>query len=619
MKSKEWCFLALILLLSFWLVSCGGNGGGGDDDAAGVDDDIGDDDNDASDDDAGNDDATDDDNITDDDSTDDDSAEDDTAIDDDTADTTPPEFDGLQSAIPDDSGNIILNWNAATDESLPITYDIYLGTQSGEENFSAPLAITSDLTYTAADLNICESYFFVVRAKDAVGNEDANVIEKSAKPVNYHCNLSPEERLIWTFSAPGGPFNIETLGWINDVDGDGVPDVILESYDSRANGPNPGDHLFCLSGATGEIIWSARPANELGYGSGGWGDQCLNRSPDLNGDGFDDVLFGSAWGDRAAYAISGKNGSILWYFDSYSNPASPGSGWVYEIQSVPDITGDGVPEAAFALGSDNNSAYLVDGATGSVLWRLAASNDALESLAVLNDVNGDQVPDIAFGGGDTEETRVFCVSGNSNNIGTVLWDRDTLSSNYTMTTIRDVNDDGADEVVVGVWSYYSVPCRVMALSGKDGIPLWTYLGLDFNPPMRIVNIGDVDGDGFDDVAVSSWAEFIVAISGKTGNELWKAGTGISGDDVWAVDVIDDITGDGKKDVVAGSFSSLVYSVNGVTGQILWSYDTGDSKVLSVRGIPDVTGNCVPDVIAGTQALNQGDAGMGTVFLLEGCK
>ena len=547
-----------------------------------------------------------------------DTSDDDTG-DDDTNDTEPPQFDGLQSATPDPNGNIVLSWNAATDESTPITYNIYMSTESGGQDFSDPVASTEDLSYTVSDLEICVEYFFVVRAEDAAGNEDTNTVEKSAKPVVYECNYSDEERVVWTFSVPWGPFDIETITWINDVDGDDIPDVVVESPQCR-DAFNPGDHLFCLSGATGEVIWSTRPQNEAGAGSGGWGDKCLNRSPDLDGDGYDDVLFGSAWGDRTAYAISGIDGSIIWRFDSYTNPASPASGWVYEIQPVPDITGDGVPEATFCLGSDNDSAYLVNGATGELIWRLTASSDAVESLAVLNDVNGDDVPDIAFGGGDIYEDRVFCVSGYSpNTVGQVIWSQHNLNSNWTMTSIGDINGDGAREVIVGALPYYGTPARVIAHSGADGSVLWTYTGLGYSWPVRFANLGDVDGDGYDDIAVASWANFVVVISGASGDELWRVSTEVADDDVWAVDAVDDITGDGLKDVVAGSFSSLVFTVDGATGDVIWGYDTGDSKVLTVRGIPDVTGDCVPDVVAGTQNLQTGDAGRGTVFLLEGCK
>ena len=83
----------------------------------------------------------------------------------------------------------------------------------------------------------------------------------------------------------------------------------------------------------------------------------------------------------------------------------------------------------------------------------------------------------------------------------------------------------------------------------------------------------------------------------------------------ALDRVDDVTGDGVPDVVAGSFDSYVGIFDGKDGTVVWSFDTGEAKVMTVRGTPDMTGDCVPDVIAGTQ--DSGDGG-GTTFLLNGC-
>ena len=213
------------------------------------------------DDDDDNDDATPDDDVTDDDTSDDDTGDDDSGDDDvgddDAAETDPPEFDGLESATADDRGNVVLAWDAAGDASLPVTYNVYMATESGGQDFGSPLDTTQELEYTVADLSICEEYFFVVRAADANGYEEANTVEHSAVPVNYHCDYSPAERLVWTFSVTWGPYDIETLGWINDVNDDGVADVLVESYDGRAFGSNPDEHVFCLSGATGAAIITA--------------------------------------------------------------------------------------------------------------------------------------------------------------------------------------------------------------------------------------------------------------------------------------------------------------------------------------------------------------------------
>ncbi|GAB4185277.1 MAG: hypothetical protein Kow00108_22760 [Calditrichia bacterium] len=96
-------------------------------------------------------------------------------------DTDPPVFSGLQTAETGaESGTVDLMWNEATDPSLPIAYQIYQSQSSGNYDYSNPIAITTQLNITISGLNEGETYFFVVRAKDAAGNVDGNEVERSA-------------------------------------------------------------------------------------------------------------------------------------------------------------------------------------------------------------------------------------------------------------------------------------------------------------------------------------------------------------------------------------------------------------------------------------------------------
>ena len=95
-------------------------------------------------------------------------------------DRTPPEFAGLQTAVAQTGGTAVLTWNGADDPSLPITYQVWMASASGEQGFNTlPIAETQDLevTITGLPTGAAESYF-VVRARDAEGNRDANEIEK---------------------------------------------------------------------------------------------------------------------------------------------------------------------------------------------------------------------------------------------------------------------------------------------------------------------------------------------------------------------------------------------------------------------------------------------------------
>jgi hypothetical protein len=96
-------------------------------------------------------------------------------------DTIPPTFAGLQTCDPGAlDGEIDLGWNPATDIHTPITYNIYQATASGGQNFDVPTFSTSSTSHTVSGLVNGNTYYYVVRAEDAYGNEDDNTVERSA-------------------------------------------------------------------------------------------------------------------------------------------------------------------------------------------------------------------------------------------------------------------------------------------------------------------------------------------------------------------------------------------------------------------------------------------------------
>ena len=77
-----------------------------------------------------------------------------------------------------------LSWPAATDPVTPssaIVYDIFFAAAPGAENFSSPTWTTAPgATAYSGNLATSGSAYFVVRARNQVGHEDANTVEKLA-------------------------------------------------------------------------------------------------------------------------------------------------------------------------------------------------------------------------------------------------------------------------------------------------------------------------------------------------------------------------------------------------------------------------------------------------------
>ncbi len=394
--------------------------------------------------------------------------------------------------------------------------------------------------------------------------------------------------LLW--SAPGDD-NAACLRSISDINSDGINEIVV-GHDIFQDGHN----LFCYSGAsngTGTIVWSLETT---GGASGGyfWGDECLSPGSDTDGNGYPNILAGLAGGGRFAASYDGADGSLIWQFDTYNEPAS---GWVYSIRELGDVNGDTVSDIIFGCGSDNDHAYCIDGSSAGtspvVLWQLALP-DACFSVSPIADVNEDGKPDALISSGDADGHHVYCVSGGSIGAATVLWPYDAGSSVHSVTSCSDTNGNGAEDFVAGTWGN-GIRCG----DGKTGQELWFNL-MSGTYCMMLRRLADVSGDGIDEIIAGTWDNAVYLLNGSTGSILWQTPTGsLNGGDVWTVSAMNDIDGDGLQEVLAGSFDTRAYCLSGTDGAILFDYLTGN-RVFSVFPGGDLNGDGITEMMAGTQ-------------------
>jgi hypothetical protein len=106
-------------------------------------------------------------------------------------DRTPPVFAGVTRAVactpgpqrPGETTPYTLSWHAASDNVTPaadIVYDIYFSTTPGGEDYTRPAWITAPgvTSFRTPGLPSHGDAYFVARARDAAGNEDANTNEQ---------------------------------------------------------------------------------------------------------------------------------------------------------------------------------------------------------------------------------------------------------------------------------------------------------------------------------------------------------------------------------------------------------------------------------------------------------
>lgn len=187
-----------------------------------------------------------------------------------TLDKTAPKFDGVQkSSVLGTS--IKLLWNDATDnfdKAPSIAYRVYQSKTKGSYDFTKPFATTLPGTteFTASALDVSTVYSYVVRAVDSAGNEDANLVELSAKTA-ASADITPPVFAGLT-AATGTSATTINLTWTSATDDFSPKDGIF--YDIYA-ATSPGAYDFkspaasTLGGATSFIMKGLLPKQTVYY------------------------------------------------------------------------------------------------------------------------------------------------------------------------------------------------------------------------------------------------------------------------------------------------------------------------------------------------------------------
>lgn len=172
-----------------------------------------------------------------------------------------------------------------------------------------------------------------------------------------------EEQAGWSVAAAG------------DIDGDGHPDVAVGAPSASPEGRHQAGSVFVLSGANGSLIRrldGPEPGLAFGFAVAG--------GRDVDGDGVPDLLVGAIGASPggmpcagSAFLIAGATGQILRRLDG---PA-PGASFGYAVLLAPDLDGDGVPELVVgAPGMDRpgrpmaGAAFVYSGRTGTEKFRI---------------------------------------------------------------------------------------------------------------------------------------------------------------------------------------------------------------------------------------------------------
>ncbi len=374
-----------------------------------------------------------------------------------------------------------------------------------------------------------------------------------------------------------------------DLDGDGVPDIVAGGQqDAAATGI-----ALALSGATGETLYELHPVEIRGFFGAS-----LAASGDLDGDGVPDLIVGApftttkvGFGVGAVLVFSGATGKLLYNFTG----DQPGCYMGSAVSGVGDLDGDGIPELMMGTpygGRDEiiglGNAFIHSGRTGELIARFDGEQpgDYLgAALSGIEDVDGDGVADLLLAApfaspeGRSQAGALELRSGASGDlIYRVVGTEASAYFGRSLAVVGDLDGDGILDFAAGApnASPGGLPSagEAFAFSGATGALIFRWEGFARFDEFGAAVAGgqDVDGDGIPDVVVGapgaspgelSGAGSAFVFSGATGQLLFRWDGQAAGESLGrAVALIGDLDGDGRAEVLVGAPYA---SPNGLSG------------------------------------------------------
>lgn len=378
---------------------------------------------------------------------------------------------------------------------------------------------------------------------------------------------------------------------------------------------------------------------------------------DVNNDGFDDILIGARGFDPNGIDAAGASYVVFGKADGWN-----------ASQSLSTLDG----KNGFRL-----VGFQVDQASGQV-------------VASAGDVNGDGFDDVIVGAPSTDADGVnysgasYVIFGQGSGWDASI-DLSTLDGNTgfrldgqneydlagsAISSAGDVNGDGFDDLMVRsaagayvIFGKSSGWTAAVDLSSVDGNIGFHLIGGEF-PPTAVSSAGDVNGDGFDDIAVShpyadpdgvsnAGASYIVFgkasgwttdvdVSALSGSDGFRLDGGFVNDGAgWDISSAGDVNGDGFDDLLIGEAMSPYYApyTGGVSYVVFgkasgWDATTdlstldgtdgfqvvpgvNEDSIWSVASAGDINGDGFDDIIVGGPFVSYDVLNTGSCYVIYG--
>lgn len=295
---------------------------------------------------------------------------------------------------------------------------------------------------------------------------------------------------------------------------------------------------------------------------------------------------------------------------------SGATGEQWSSAAVADVTGSGGPEVVVGGGvSSSLQVFGMDGGTRALVdvggVDAGARSGGVQPSPVISDVNGDGVPDVVTGS-TANLLAAYSFRGDSG--AQRLWSRQDPPivpngpTGFLATPALGYLQGDQPSVVTASWGQALGANDARSGSPLNGWPKWLYDSVWSSPA-----IGDIDGDGANDVVVGGdcagndigtqpcgnvGGGYVWAFN-RDGSPKWRYF--LRGQVIWSSPALGDLNGDGALDVVVGTggywpepAGRVITALNGRDGSVLWQTAT-PARVVGSPSLADVTGDGKPEV------------------------
>jgi hypothetical protein len=466
-----------------------------------------------------------------------------------------------------------------------------------------------------------------------------------------------------------------------DVNGDGYSDVIVGMSQYNKGHVREGIAVVYYGSANG-ISTIGADTLETNQANAFFG-QSVACAGDVNGDGYSDVIVGAPSYDNGqtnegiACVYHGSSNGLITTPAALMESDQADAKLGVSVASAGDVNGDGYSDGIVGAylydngQSDEGRAYIYLGAiTGlsTVASATLESNQANAQLGVsvasAGDVNGDGYSDIvvgspSYGNGQAWEGVAFVYAGSNSGIVTnacTLLESNQSNSVFglTVASAGDVNGDGLADVIVGA-NYYtngqnSEGAAFLYYGNLAGIDVDAGAVFEGNQAdasmgVSVASVGDVNGDGFSDVAVGAnfydlgqsdeGATFVyhgaargVSTTPEAAFEVNQAAANLG----CSVASAGDVNGDGYSDMIIGANrfdngqtdegAAFLYHGGplGLGPSFATQLECNQANAnfgFAVAGAGDVNGDGYGDVVVGADFYDNGQLDEGALFVYQG--